>query len=333
MESWKSVLHADPTPWLLEAENPSVRYFTLVDLLDRPADDPEVLNARAAIMQSGLVPIILARQAPGGHWGRPEDFYMRSKYSGTVWQLITLGELGADGTDPRVRQACEFILEVAQDRQSGAFAYLGNSAEGGEHDNVLPCLTGNMVWRLIRLGCLSDPKVQSGIRWITTYQRFDDRIAHAPQGWPYLRERCWGRHTCHMGAVKALKALAEIPPGQRSAEINATIERGAAYLLQHHLYKRSHNLSRVAKPAWLQLGFPLMWNIDVLEMLDILTRLGYRDERMQAVVDLVMAKQDQQGRWLLEQSYNGRCQVNIERLGQPSKWLTLRALRVLKRYG
>jgi len=132
--------------------------------------------------------------------------------------------------------------------------------------------------------------------------------------------------------VKALKALAEIPLEKRTKPVKQTIESAAEYLLRHHIYKRSHDLNQVAKPAWLQFGFPLMWNTDVLEMLSILTVLGYRDERMREAIDLMIAKQNEQGRWKLESTFNGRFQVNIERKGMPSKWVTLNALRVLKRF-
>ena len=82
---------------------------------------------------------------------------------------------------------------------------------------MIPCLTGNMVFSLIRFGYLDDPRVQRGVDWITRYQRFDDGDGD-PQGWPYDKfEMCWGKHTCHMGVVKALKALAEIPADRRSA--------------------------------------------------------------------------------------------------------------------
>ncbi len=103
-------------------------------------------------------------------------------------------------------------------------------------------------------------------------------------------------------------------------------------MLKHHVYKRSHDLTRVSKAGWLRLGFPLMWNADVLEVLGILTKLGYRDERMQEAVDLVVSKQDEDGKWKLEDTYNGRFQVNIEQKGKPSKWVTLNAVRMLKRF-
>jgi hypothetical protein len=133
-----------------------------------------------------------------------------------------------------------------------------------------------------------------------------------------------------MGAVKALKALAEVPPDKRSKEVEATIENGVEHMLRHHIYKRSHDLNRVSKPGWLRFGFPLMYQTDALEILGILTKLGYRDERMQETVDLVVSKQDAQGRWKLESTFNGRFQVNIERKGELSKWVTLNALKALK---
>jgi hypothetical protein len=333
MSDWMSALKADSLPWLLEEENPSVRYFTLVDLLDLPARDKRVMAAKREIMEKGVVPKILAKQKKGEYWEKAEDFYVRAKYKGTVWQLIILAELGTDATDPRIQSACDFVLRVSQDRQSGGFAYVGGSTGGGYHSGVIPCLTANMVWSLIRLGRFDDPRVKRGIEWITTYQRFDDRMSGVPKGWPYeKRDPCWGRHTCHSGAAKALKALAAIPQKKRPPEVRRTIEAGAEYFLRHHVFKRSHDLSKAVKPKWTKFGFPTMWDGDALEVFDLLTRLGYRDPRMQDAAEFILSKQDDRGRWKLENTYNGRFQVDIEKQGAPSKWVTLIALRSLKRY-
>ena len=328
-----SALKADPLPWLLEEDNPSVRFFALVDILGLPARDKRVAAAKKAIMEQGIVPEILARQKKGGYWEKAEDFYIRTKYRGTVWQLIILTELGADGKDPRIKNACEFVLRVSQDRKSGGFAYVGGPTGGGHHSAVIPCLTGNMLWSLIRLGYVGDPRVKRGIEWITTYQRFDDGIGGVPKSWPYEKhDPCWGRHTCHSGVVKAIKALAEIPEKKRPPEVRRTIEGATEYFLQHRICKRSHNLSRVVKPKWLKFGFPTMWDGDALEVFDILARLGCRDPRMQDAAELILSKQDSFGRWNLENTYNDRFQVAIEKKGKPSKWVTLFALRALKRY-
>jgi hypothetical protein len=334
MESWKSWLHADPTEWLLETDNPSARYFTLRDLLEKPDTNQDVKEAQQDIMRTGVVPAILEKQKNEGYWEEPERFYS-AKYKGTVWQLMILAELGADGNDIRVRRACEFILSRSQDLESGGFAYSSSVKKGGgRHSEVIPCLTGNLVWSLIRLGYLKDARLQRGIDWITTYQRFDDRIAETPKGWPYdrLKTGCFSTHSCHMGAVKTLKALAELPENKQTTAVKKTIEKGAEYFLLHHVFKSSHNLDRVTKPGWLGFGFPLMYQTDALEILGILTKLGYKEKRMQEAIDIVVSKQDTHGRWKLENTFNGRYQVNIEKKEEPSKWITLHALRVLKRY-
>lgn len=330
--SWKDYVKGETLEWLLEEENPSVRYFTLTGLLDRAQSDDDVAEAKAEIMEHGVVPSILSKQEEEGFWGEPKRVY-HAKYKGTVWQLLILAELGADGGDKRIRNACEFILENSQDRESGGFSMHSNAKEGGgRHNEVIPCLTGNIVWSLLRFGYVDDPRVQRGIDFITRHQRFDDGIDDPPTGWPYDRATmCFSGHTCHMGAVKALKALSAIPPDRRTDAVNTTIEDGVEYMLIHHIHKRSHDLSKFSKPGWRRFGFPLMYQTNVLEILDILTGLGYRDERMQEAIDLVISAQDERGRWLMQNTFNGKFLVDIEKKNEPSKWVTLKALTVLKR--
>lgn len=333
MTGWKSHLHGDATPWLLQDDNPSVKYLALKEIMEAPESHQEVRKARKNIMKTGVVPKILAKQTPGGYWEKPEDFYIRTKYRGTVWSFIMLAELMASAEDQRIQEACEFILHWSQDRESGGFSYRGSKKGGGNHSGVLPCLTGNMAWGLIRFGYRDDPRVRRAVEWITTFQRFDDGVGRAPQGWPYDRfEQCWGKHTCTLGVVKGLKALAEIPPRKRTKNAEIFIRKAAAFLLKHHLYKKSHDPTLVAKPKWTKLWFPWMWDTDVLEMLVLLTGLGYKDKRMQEAMELLLSKQGKHGRWPLENTYNGRFQANIEQKGKPSKWITLNALRVLKRH-
>jgi len=166
--------------------------------------------------------------------------------------------------------------------------------------------------------------------WIARYQRFDDGVKEQPRGWPHRSKACWGRHTCHMGAIKALKALAEIPVRERTAAVSDTIARGAGYFLAHHVYKRSHDPSWVAGSEWVEFGFPVLWTTDDLDVLLVLTSPGYRDARMQDAVDLVVSKQDSRGKRTLERSFSGRMRARINARSQPSKWVTLNALRALK---
>lgn len=333
MKNWRTYLNSDPIEWLLEQNNPSVRYFTLKDIMNRKENDNEVRIVKEKIMMEGVVPRILSKQKEGGYWINRDNFYVYTKYKGTVWSFIVLAELNADGSDEQIKQTCEYILKNSQDRESGGFSVHGNENNGGVHDQIIPCLTGNMIWPLIRFGFLEDPRVKNAIEWILKYQRHDDGIERIPKGWPYERyKNCWGKHTCHMGVVKNLKALAEIPLDKNSDDIKDFIDKAAEYMLIHHIYKQSHNLDVAAKQEWTQFGFPLMWKIDALEVLDILTKIGIRDDRMKEAIDLVVSKQNENGRWILDKTFNGRMQANIEQKGKESKWITLIALRVLKRF-
>jgi hypothetical protein len=187
-----SDLDPDTVAWLLEVDDPAVRYFTLTALLGEPAASAEAAAARREIMTTGAVPRILAAQGDDGHWGDRDRFYT-AKYTGTAWQLIILAELGADGADKRVRGAYEAILRDSKDPESGGFSVnRSKNAGGGLHSSVIPCLTGNLVFSLIRLGYLEDPRVRLAIDWITTYQRFVDAEGEAPPVGPMTRGRCAG---------------------------------------------------------------------------------------------------------------------------------------------
>ncbi len=333
MDNWKTLLKADPTNWLLEENNPSVRYFTLKNILDRSDDDEEVRFAKSEIMQTGIVPDILQKQREPEYLQAYSRFYTY-KYKGLVWSLITLAELGAEAT-PQIKEQCEYLLENSQERQDGGFSQ--NTAVrtgGGRITEVIPCLTGNMVWSLIRFGYLDDPRLQKALEWINRFIRFNDGVANDPQVPPYdHNEMCWGSHTCHMGVVKILKGLSSIPLERRTKEINDTIQKATEFILIHHIYKRSHNLNRKSKPGWLKFGFPLMYQTDILEILDILTELGIKDSRMDDAIDIVVAKQDDMGRWKTENTYNSdRLLIPMGQINDQNKWITLRAIRIMKRY-
>lgn len=334
MDSWKASLNADATDWLLEEQDPSVRYFALKDLLDRPEDDRQVQAAKRDIMQYGIVPDILRKQREADYLQTYPRFYT-DKYKGLVWQLIVLAELGAM-RNPQIQEQCEYLLANSQETKDGGFA-MNTSAKkgGGRITEVIPCLTGNMVWSLIRFGYLEDLRLRRAVAWLARFMRFNDGTEADPQVPPYDRyEICWGRHTCFMGAVKALKGLSAIPWEERSREVTDAIGRAEEFLLLHHIYKKSHDLTKTPKPGWLKFSFPLLYQTDALEILDLLTGLNVKDSRMDDAVGLVISKQDGQGRWRLENTANSdRLLIPIEQKGEQSKWLTLRAMRMLKRYG
>jgi hypothetical protein len=330
---WTDLIDEATLNWLLEKNNPSVRYLTQTKLLGLGSSHPEVVSTKMEIGSVGLVPKILNQQMPGGFWGEERSFY-HDKYKGTVWQLLLLAEMCADPEDERIIKACNFILDASQDSKEFGFSVHYSSVEkGGRQSEVIPCLTGNMVFSLIKLGFLADERVQKAIDWICRYQRCDDGVSFAPAQGPYGRfESCWGKHTCFMGVAKALKALSAIPVEERSDAVEHKIQELVEFLLIHHIYHRSHDLERVSRPGWLKFGFPLMYQTDVLELLEMLTELGCRDERMQDAVQLVRSKQQADNRWTLENTFNGRMLHQVEVKGAPSKWITFRAVNALSNF-
>ena len=141
---------------------------------------------------------------------------------------------------------------------------------------------------------------------------------------------------CAWGAVKALLALSKVPKVSRTPAIEAAIQQGVDFLFSRDPASADYPMGYAAKPSqsWFKFGYPIGYVTDMLQILEVLTKLGYgTDPRLRAAVELVLSKQDHDGRWKLEYSYNGKTWVDVEEKGKPSKWVTLRALRVLKSVG
>jgi hypothetical protein len=309
VSDWKDLLNGDPTEWLLESEDPSLRYRTLVDLLDADRNGSEALDALDEAMRGGPVDRVLRSQHPDGHWGREEDFYNRSKYRGTVWNVILLAELGADPRDERVRRAGEFILRWSQ-RSDGGFSHRG--APAGEKGLALYCLSGNMVWALSRLGFGDDPRILKARERMVAVVR-NDRSG-------FSAGRCV---PCRSGAVKMLKALHE--------RVGSDDEAAAVSELRERVIRECFpGQGRGPRPEWNEVWFPLFWNTDLVEILELLGRTGGLVQQANGALMSVLSKQDDMGRWAQERSYRGRCLVSFEPPGRPSRWATLRVLRMLK---
>jgi hypothetical protein len=127
MEAWRRALNGDPLPWLLDEDVPAVRALALQRLLDEAEDSPRVRRARAAAMKADPIAAILANQHPEGWWVKPGPGYT-PKYTGTVWSLIFLDQMGADPRDRRVRRACGYVLSHTV-TTSGGFGISGRSDE------------------------------------------------------------------------------------------------------------------------------------------------------------------------------------------------------------
>jgi hypothetical protein len=334
-DRWLAALQADPIDWLLQPADPAVRHLTLLQLLDRPADDPDVVTAGRAAMVADPIAAILAAQEPPGFWQKPGPGYA-TKYRGTVWQVMFLEQLGADAGDERVQRACDYVLSHSL-AQSGGF---GASGAGGAAQPppsaVIHCLNGNLLRALIGLGRLDDERVTRAIDWEARAITGEGISRWYASGTPGPGFACAAneRLPCAWGAVKALRGLAAIPEERRTPVVRRAIDAGAAFLLSRDPsvadYPAGWGNTRPSG-SWFKLGFPSGYVADVLQDLEALAESGYgSDPRLAPAIDWLLAKQDADGRWTNEYAYNGKTWVDFERQGQPSKWVTLRACRFLR---
>ncbi len=321
------LLQADSLPWLLEPDeaNPGVRYFALRDLLDRPADDPEVVAAQDAVMRTGPVPAILDAQYPEGYWVKPGPGYS-PKYRSTLWSVLFLAQLGADGKDERIHRAVEYVFAHAQ-AENGGFAC------NGRPSTTIHCLWGNMVRALLDLGYGGDERLDRAI----------DALARSITGEGYEWYRKGGVQApgfvcsanyglpCGWGAVRALWALNRVPAAGRTPAVEAAVAANTDFLLSYDVARADYPYKERISSSWFKFGYPLGYVTDVLLNLEVLSEAGYaKDPRLNDAVELVLSKQDGQGRWKMEYSYNGKMWADVEKKGKPSKWVTLRVVRVLK---
>ena len=338
MTGWRDVLRTDALEWLLEPANPAVRHLALRQLLDRPADDPEVRESLAAAMASDPITAILAAQASDGHWEKPGPGYA-TKYGGTVWQVIFLDQLGADPADDRIGRACDYVLANTV-AVNGGFGASGAYAGPPPPSHVLHCLTGNLLRALIGFGRLDDPRVARAVDWEVGAITGDGVERWYASGTSGPGFGCAANDTlpCAWGAVKALGGLARIPVDRRTTGIERAIDVGVAFLLSRDPrdadYPMGWGNSR-PNGSWFRLGFPSAYVTDVLQNLEVLAELGMAGEpRLDAATDWLLAKRDANGRWRNQYAYNGKTWTDIETHGQPSKWVTLRAGRFLRaRFG
>ncbi len=327
MTSWRARLNGDPLTWLLEQDeaNPGVRYFALRDLLDRPPGNPEVTAAQAEVMRTGPVPTILEAQAPEGYWAKPGPGYS-PKYQSTLWSVLFLAQLGADGRDERVRRGVEYVFEHAQAKNS-AFAC------SGQPSTSFHCLWGNMVRALLDLGYWGDRRLDQAIDALArsiTGEGYEWYMKSGLQAPGFVCSANYGL-PCGWGAVRALWALGRVPAADRTPVIQAAIQASVDFLLGYDVARADYPYYERISSSWFKFGYPLGYVTDVLLNLEALGEAGCGgDPRLDGALDLVLSKQDGEGRWKMEYSYHGKMWADVEKKGKPSKWVTLRALRVLK---
>ena len=308
--------------FLLKETDPSLRERVLQDLLGRPTDDPQVLQARREIGVTGWAARLLDDQDPRGHWGafrdNSQDLYV-PKYVAANWRLFVLCDLGVTAEDPRIARATDLILTYWGRNEDGVFGQPGSEL----------CITGNTVRMMLRFGRGSDPQVLRGIEWLVETQKPDG-------GW-----HCFPSETGTLDCWEALAAFAALPPSERTERIQQSIQRGAEFYLERGLLRERDGATYV---PWHRLHYPVHYYYDLLVGLDTLTALGYgRDARLRPALEELRTRQNPDGTWnidavhpdlMADDPYHPAAPLFpflFEYPGVPSRWVTFLALRVLQR--
>ncbi|MGZ8475194.1 MAG: hypothetical protein ACXWWQ_03075 [Candidatus Limnocylindria bacterium] len=294
--------------WLLDSD-PSIRWQVMRDLTDAPAE--QVAAERARVATEGWGAQLLAAQPPDGVWAGGAYF---PEWTSTTATLSLLRQFGLDPTSEQARRA------LARVRANARWEYDNLPYFGGE---VEPCINGQAV----AIGAYFGEDVGGIVGRLLADQMADG-------GWNCEQERGSMRGSFE-STINVLEGLLEYERANgATGDVTVARVRGQEYLLERRLLRRL-TTGELAQPRWFYLAFPRSWHYDVLRILDYLRDAGVvPDERMAEALGILESKCGADGRWPLEHAHHDQLLVDLgESEDEPSRWITLQALRVLRWHG
>ncbi|MGA7845434.1 MAG: nitrogen fixation protein NifH [Dehalococcoidales bacterium] len=319
--------------WLLQPDNPGVRYLALRDLV--PTDPKELVIAAKQAHEKGQIAQVLAHMSNEGYWKKPGAGY-NPKYTGTVWSVILLSQLGASvKIDSRIKPACSYVLEHSL-TENGQFTI------NGLPSGTVDCLQGNLCAALTDLGC-EDSRLDKAYEWMAKTVTGENIAPNTDKkaSEHYYAGKCGpifacgsnNKLPCAWGGTKVMRAFSKLPAKKQTHFIRKAINTGVDFLFSTDPADADYPSGYSDKPSgnWWKFGFPVFYITDLLQIVEALGGLGYgSDPRLAKAIKTIKEKRDASGSWLLEYDYTGKTWVNFGAKNQPNKWVTLRALRALK---
>jgi len=296
--------------WLLKGD-PAIRWQVMQDLLDTP--DSEIESERAKTTRQGWGAQILAKQESNGQYG---GGIYSPKWISTTYSLLLLRRIGIPAETPQLQLSCRLLFDKGLYNDGGINYFKSlNCSE--------TCVTG-MILSILSYFQYPDARIRSLVDYLLR--------EHLPDGGWNCRRYRGDTHSSFHTTISVLEGLHEFQLANPYLfeKINAVQRRAIEFLLKHQLY-RSHNTGKVVDLKITRLSFPPRWRYDILRALDYFqsAHIPY-DPRMKDALDVLQRKQLKDGRWPLQQRYSGRTFFEMEEVGKPSRWNTLRALRVFK---
>ena len=303
--------------WLLEENNPSIRYRTLVELLDKKLNNPDVIEIKSQIAISKPVEKIFLKMHPDGYWyifdkrknqgaGDGVEYF---DYKTTHFNLAFLAELGMDCNDKRILLAVNRYLNLQQ--------------EDGDFLGHFSCLYAYNLRAFIMMGFKNDKRIQNTINLLLNTKRYDGG---------YLCDIHEGKRknklvkSCIRGSIKALTAYAILPELWNTPRCKSLIK----YFLKRQVYFRMGQSEKPAAKAICATTFPFIWRSTFLEALCALSKMGYgKSPELAAAWELLENKKDKEEKYILDWNPTNSY-FNPGKRGMPNKWITLYANLALK---
>jgi hypothetical protein len=310
-----SPANSDTIQWLLEGD-PAIRWQVMRDLLDAP--EAQWQAEREQMQVRGWAAQMLARQNPDGGWG--EGVYS-PKWTSTTYTLLSLREMGLPRENPQAQRGTQLMLaQMLGEQYDAAFQQRVERCDR--------CIVGMILELAVYFGA-DDARVEALVANLLAERMPEDGAWNCRRAIkPYPHHSSF--HTT-LNVLDGLRDYLELRPGAPQAEQAAEAERGAQeFLLAHRLF-RSDKTGAVIHENFTKMAYPYRWYYDFLRGLETLARTrAPRDPRMQDAIDLLHQRQGSDGRWPNQKKYSGRIFFTLEPARQPSRWNTLRALRVQK---
>jgi hypothetical protein len=298
--------------WLLQGDI-SIQYQVYRDLLNTEQKD-----LRNRIETEGWGKRFLSLRKKNGHWG--EGFY-QPKWISTHYTLLDLKNLGISKDCIPIRDTLNLVIETQKGEDGGI-------NPGKTIKNSDACINGMALNYFCYFG-LEEEQLKSIVDFVLS-QRMDDG------GFNCMLNRSGARHSSLHTTICMLEGILQYKNNNytyRLDELLESEETSREFILQHRLFK-SDKTGKIIKKQMLTLAYPSRWKYDILRALDYFHFAGVAyDERMQDAIDVILKKQNKNGTWNLQAHHPGQLHFDMENPGKPSRWNTLRVLRVLKHFG
>ncbi|MFX1251683.1 MAG: hypothetical protein ACFFCZ_08735 [Promethearchaeota archaeon] len=306
------MISEDVVKWLVESENPSVKYRTLTELLDKSPGDTQVKECKRQIATSTPVKILLDKMHPDGYWLQKNprtgeilgDGVEYGSFGTTHFVLSYLAELGMNRSHPQIAKAAERYLHLQKD--------------DGDFIRHYSCLLGYNIRTFVLLGYRDDARVQRTIDLMLNTERPDGGYLCDIHEGKYKRKLV---KSCIRGSVKALLAFSYLPEYWKRDRIKKLVD----YFLSRDGIFKSTNLNEFANKDMERNSFPITWRANVFEILLALSKMGHgKGDRLKKSWNHLDSKQDSKGRYLLDWTPS-QSPWKVGEKNEPNKWVTFYA--------